>query len=124
MANDKRLRGAILLACAIAAGVGLRVTSPAASAQALKTRDMPVFEVDASFPQLPNNWVLGNVSKIVVDRHDNVWLVHRPRTVPADKTSAPAVVEFDANGKFIQGWGGPAAGYDWPDAEQDRKSVV
>ena len=59
------------------------------------------------------------MSKIVVDRHDNVWLIHRPRTVPADKTPAPAVVEFDANGKFLQGWGGPAEGYDWPDAEHN-----
>src|SRR5262249_29392294 len=28
---------------------------------------------------------------------------------------APPVLEFDAAGKFVQGWGGPAAGYDWGD---------
>ena len=39
-------------------------------------------------------------------RHDNVWLLHRPRTVAADKMPAPPVVELDANGKFVQAWGG------------------
>jgi DNA-binding beta-propeller fold protein YncE len=79
----------------------------------------PVFEPDATFPKLPNEWVLGSVSKIVVDRHDNVWLIHRPRTVAAGRTSAPPVVEFDAAGKFLQAWGGPADGYDWPDSEHN-----
>jgi DNA-binding beta-propeller fold protein YncE len=27
------------------------------------------------------------------------------------------VLEFDQNGNFIQGWGGPGAGYDWPETE-------
>ena len=80
---------------------------------------MPVFEVDTTWPKLPNNWVLGNVSKVAVDQHDNVWFIHRPRTVPEGKTSAPPVVELDANGKFVQAWGGEGAGYDWPDAEHN-----
>ena len=94
-----------------------RILGRAAAAQAAVK--VPTFEVDTSFPKLPNNWVLGNVAKIVVDKHDNVWLIHRPRGVAADKTPAPAVLEFDANGKFLQGWGGPAEGYDWPDAEHN-----
>ncbi len=81
------------------------------------------FEVDTTFPTLPNNWVLGNVSKVVVDRHDNVWFIHRPLMpglkVPEGKTPAPPVLEFDATGKFLQAWGGPAAGYDWPDTEHN-----
>jgi DNA-binding beta-propeller fold protein YncE len=63
--------------------------------------------------------VLGSVSKVVVDRHDNVWIIHRPRTVPTSKTAAPPVVELDAKGKFVQAWGGEGAGYDWPDAEHN-----
>src|ERR1051326_894317 len=86
-------------------------------------RKVPVFDVDTTFPNLPNNWVLGNVSKVVVDRHDNVWFIHRPNMpglkVPEGKTPAPPVLEFDAAGKFIQAWGGPAAGYDWPDTEHN-----
>ena len=31
-------------------------------------RKVPVFDVDTTFPKLPNNWVLGYVSKVVVER--------------------------------------------------------
>jgi len=27
------------------------------------------------------------------------------------------VLEFDANGKFVQGWGGPSDAYEWPASE-------
>src|SRR6185436_8308141 len=30
---------------------------------------------------------------------------------------APPVLEFDQNGKFVNAWGGPGQGYDWPDSE-------
>jgi DNA-binding beta-propeller fold protein YncE len=79
----------------------------------------PVFEPDPDFPKIPNGWTLGSVAKVVVDRHDNVWIIHRPRTVPAGKTPAPPVLEFDSDGKFIQAWGGDGAGYDWPDSEHN-----
>jgi hypothetical protein len=26
---------------------------------------------------------------------------------------APAVVQFDPNGRFLQAWGGPGQGYEW-----------
>src|SRR5215471_2941317 len=89
---------------------------------------VPVFEVDATWPRLPNNWVMGDPSSIAVDRHDNVWILHRPRTVPAEKKdhAAPPVLEFDKNGKFMQAWGGPPVNgvngvndvqWEWPDTE-------
>ena len=89
------------------------------------TTAMPVFEVDAMWPKLPNNWVMGDPSSIAVDRHDNVWILHRPRTVPAEKKdrAAPPVLEFDKNGKFLQAWGGsPGTNnngeqWEWPDTE-------
>jgi len=115
----KWLAGFALVAFLIAAGMSPRILGGAAAAQTSYAGKFPVFEVDSSWPQLPNNWVLGNVSKIAVDRHDNVWIIHRPRTVPATKTPAPPVVELDANGKFVQAWGGEGAGYDWPDAEHN-----
>ena len=113
------LAGLGLVGCVIAGGASLRVMGRAAAAPPPSGQMVPVFEVDAAWPKLPNDWVLGNVSKIVVDRHDNVWLIHRPRTVPAGKLAAPPVVELDANGKFVQAWGGDGAGYDWPDAEHN-----
>lgn len=105
----------------IVAGISPRILGRAAAAQSSSTgKAVPVFEVDTTWPLLPNNWVLGNVSKIVVDRHDNVWIIHRPRTVPEDKKSAPALVELDTNGKFVQAWGLPMPGYEnWPDAEHN-----
>jgi hypothetical protein len=81
---------------------------------------VPVFAVDPTWPPpLPHGWVLGNVSKIAVDSHDNVWIIHRPRTVAPGKVAAPPVVELDPNGKFIRAWGGDAPVYDWPDAEHN-----
>ena len=117
--KKKVLANFALVAFLIAAGLSPRILSRAAAAQNASGVKVPVFEVDTNWPKLPNNWVMGNVSKIVVDKHDNVWLIHRPRTVPADKIAAPPVVELDTNGKFVQAWGGDGEGYDWPDAEHN-----
>jgi NHL repeat len=80
---------------------------------------VPSFAVDPTWPKLPNNWVLGETSAVTVDRHDHVWVLQRPRTVPAERRdrAAPPVLEFDAAGKFVQGWGGPGQGYEWPNNE-------
>jgi len=83
---------------------------------------LPRFEVDLSWqwpPKLPNNWVVGVVTWVDVDRHDHVWVLHRPRQVPVENKdrAAPPVLEFDAAGKFVQAWGGPGDGFDWGDME-------
>ena len=81
---------------------------------------IPRFEVDASWPpKLPNGWVMGDASSIAVDRRDHVFVLSRPRTVAAEHKdhAAPPVMEFDPSGRFVKGWGGPAAGFDWPDTE-------
>ncbi len=122
MANRKVLT-AFALGALVIAGCMVARTRLVAAPQSMAAEKMPVFEVDPSWPQLPNNWVVGNVSKVVVDSHDNVWFIQRPRNpqlkVPDGKTAAPPVIEFDANGKFVQAWGGPATGYDWPDTEHN-----
>jgi hypothetical protein len=108
----------VLFAVALfgAAGAEMLGQSPAAGHGA---RQMPVFQLDTSWPALPNNWVLGQTPSVAVDRHDHVWILHRPRTVADDKKAlaAPAVLEFDAKGKFLSAWGGPGQGFDWPDSE-------
>ena len=78
---------------------------------------MPVFEVDTSWPKLPNGWVLGQTPSVAVDRHDNVWILHRPRTAAEGQKAAPAIVELDNAGRFVAAWGGPGKGFDWPDSE-------
>lgn len=76
----------------------------------------PSFEIDIGWPTIPNNWVLGEVTSITVDRDDHVWVLHRPGSIPeADQgRAAPPVLEFDQQGLLQSSWGGPGDGYDWP----------
>ncbi len=82
----------------------------------------PTFKVDANWPQeLPHNWILGAVTGVFVDAKDHVWVTHLPETLTEEETSAvqkppigtccapaPVVIEFDAQGKVVQGWGEPS----------------
>jgi len=79
----------------------------------------PQFELDKSWPHVPEKWKLGFISSVCVDADDHVWILHRPRTLPeADlAAAAPPVLEFDNAGNFIQAWGGPGQGYEWPERE-------
>jgi DNA-binding beta-propeller fold protein YncE len=102
---------------------------------------IPQFTVDPAWPQplaetAGVQQIVGQVAGIAVDpRNGHVWAIHRPRTLLADEanektgapvthrccTAAPAVVEFDAQGRFLRGWGPGAGitgtGYDWPKVE-------
>lgn len=92
---------------------------------------VPRYKVDPFWPKpLQDNWIWGQVSSVAVDARDHVWVLHRPFTLLADDKaaqntppgnrccqSAPAVMEFDPAGNYVQGWGGPGAGYDWPKNE-------
>jgi len=91
----------------------------------------PSYKVDASWPkQLPNNWIMGQVGGIAVDRQDHIWVLQRPgsntkddigaaQTPPVAEccVSAPPVLVFDAEGNLLKSWGGPGSGYDWPSTE-------
>jgi DNA-binding beta-propeller fold protein YncE len=95
------------------------------------TGGVPQFQVDAFWPKpLPNNWILGQVSGITVDRFDRIWVVQRPRSLspreraaeqnpPVSKccAAAPPVLVFDQSGNLVKSWGGPGQGYDWPKVE-------
>jgi len=98
--------------------LGLAIPA-AAQAPQTKTREIPKFEVDPSWPKLPDKWVWGQVSSVSIDEQGHAWILQRPSTVRADQRSkaAPPVLEFDEAGNFVQGWGGPGAGYDWPETE-------
>jgi DNA-binding beta-propeller fold protein YncE len=75
----------------------------------------PEFEFDSKWPIIPNNWVLGEVTSISVDRHDNIWVLHVPQSIPEAQraNAAPPVLEFDAAGKLLTSWGGPTNGPEW-----------
>ena len=82
-------------------------------------RQAPIFQVDSTWPKIPDNWILGPVSSVAVGPDDHVWIVHRPRNLPEAKRAqaAPPVLEFDSAGKFVRAWGGEGKGYDWPSTE-------
>jgi DNA-binding beta-propeller fold protein YncE len=90
----------------------------------------PTFQVDQTWPTIPNNWVLGEVSSIAVDSRDHIWVLHRPRSISEAQrgNAAPPVLEFDTAGKLLGSWGGSADGYDWPEREHgifvDSKGFV
>ena len=91
----------------------------AAAPQAPGANQIPIFEPDPSWPKLPEKWVFGQVSSVSIDENGHAWVLQRPTSVRDDQKdkAAPPILEFDENGNFIQGWGGPGAGYDWPEVE-------
>ena len=112
---------------AVSLVAGFARTAPA---QQRSTLHAPSFQADPQWPTLPNNWVLGEVTSVSVDSHDHVWVLHRPRSIPAEKRAqaAPPVLEFDTAGKLLNSWGGDGAGYEWPEREHgifvDAKDFV
>src|SRR5277367_6357689 len=90
----------------------------------------PRFEVDPLWPKpLPNHWILGQTIGVSVDANDHIWIIHRAGSLePGEQHSAanpptaqccapaPPVLEFDPAGNLVGHWGGPGAGYDWPDS--------
>jgi DNA-binding beta-propeller fold protein YncE len=100
------------------------------STQQAGTPRPPQFTLDPSWPVVPNMWVLGEVTSVAVDSRDHVWVLHRPRSIPAAQraNAAPPVLEFDTSGKLLSSWGGDAPGYEWPEREHgiyvDAKGFV
>jgi len=94
-----------------------------AAAQGSPSMIPPTFVVDPSWPKpLPNHWLVGAVVGVAVDRHDHIWITHRPSTLQPNETrsiwkAAPPVLEFDQDGTLLSSWGGPGAGYEWPQLE-------
>ena len=104
--------------------VALAGIERAAAARAAQPQSAPGFQVDPFWPKMPPQWIIGQVAGLAVDSRDHVWILQRPWSVPDDEkaqnpeapccTPGPPVMEFDAAGNFIQGWGGPGDGYEWP----------
>ena len=84
--------------------------------------EVPTFTVDPSWPlEMPDKWIMGAVTAVFVDAQDHVWVTHLPETLTPEEISAvqdpplgtccvpaPVVIEFDAQGNVVQGWGYPA----------------
>lgn len=102
----------------------------------------PTFKVDPSWPlDMPNHWIMGAVTGVFVDAKQHVWVTHLPETLTEEELyeepwnvagldpakprpvqlgtcckAAPPVLEFDQQGKLVQGWGqGTFTDFtDWP----------
>ena len=117
----------VVVAC-IVAGVS---TVTAQGPGARTTPAAPQLQVDPFWPKpLPNNWILGQVSGVAVDKRGHVWIIQRPRSLsdrelgaqqkPAWSkccVAAPPVIVFDQSGNVVRAWGGPGTGYEWPESE-------
>ncbi len=117
------MASALLAAASAACGGGGETAGTATGEDALASAGgIPTYQAVA-WPEIPNDWVLGLASGVATDAQDHIWLVHRPRTVvEADRgRAAPAVLEFDAAGTYVQSWGGPdyvsSSEFEWPDTE-------
>ena len=117
----------VVLACVVASAPTLTAQGPAART----TPSAPQLQVDPFWPKpLPNNWILGQVSGVAVDKRGHVWIIQRPRSLsdrelgaqqkPAWSkccVAAPPVIVFDQSGNVVRAWGGQGAGYEWPESE-------
>ena len=96
-----------------------------------RAQGLPHHVVVPSWPKaLPNNWIMGQVAGVAVDRHDRIWILQRPKSNTVDElgaeqdpprsmccVAAPPVLVFDTRGNLLESWGGPGVGYDWPQTE-------
>lgn len=116
MTIDRRLLSKLAIATAVC--VLVTACQPAARNEQ-QARSIPTFRTDPGWPNVPSQWVLGEVSSIAIDAQDNAWFLHRPYSIPDDEAhlSAPQILGFDPDGNFIDAWGGPGDGYEWPERE-------
>jgi hypothetical protein len=120
---------------------GLCLLQPVAIPQLL-AQTAPQYKVDPFWPkQLPNNWIMGQVGGLTVDRENHIWVLQRPKSDTPDElgaaqtpprseccVAAPPILEFDAQGNLLRSLGGPGQGYDWPTSEHgiyiDKKGNI
>ena len=92
---------------------------------------------------MPENWAIGPIGGLAVDRQDHLYVVQRPGGLQTNERfsgaddkppkadcciPAPPVLEFDQARHTDALVGRPRAGYDWPQTEHgvfvDHKDVV
>lgn len=128
--NHKFPSAAVVTAAILLAGCAGQRAADTAEGPGARPRGVPVFEVDPSWPKVPEKYKLGDASSIGIDAQDNVWVLHRPRTLKPDqaRNAAPAILVFDPAGNFIKTWGGAGSGFEWPEREHgihiDHKGYV
>ena len=109
---------------ACAAAIGLCCLWSSVACPRARAQDVPVYKVDPFWPKpLPNKWIMQQVPTLTVDKDDHIWVLNRSRQIMPDENGAsttpprtdcciagPGVLEFDTDGNFLRGWGGPGFG--------------
>src|SRR6185295_16723957 len=86
-----------------------RVLDRMAEGMAVENKgNSPGFVLDPAWPQpLPHHWVIGDVGGIAVDKHNQIWVYHRPRSVASTDSGMQGAAGKDAKGKPISALGFP-----------------
>ena len=80
---------------------------------------LPRYSADPVPPiKLPPGRTIGSITGVQVTPDGHIWVLHIASIMewgPPGQSSdpaarLPAVIEFDAAGNFLQGWGGPGKG--------------
>jgi sugar lactone lactonase YvrE len=107
------------VAAAIAAAAVMSIVAQPSGQPKPAAAGAPSFRVDPSWPQdMPKQWIMGAVTGVFVDAKGHVWVTHLPETLTEEELyaeqkppmgtccyAAPPVLEFDPQGKLVQGWG-------------------
>ena len=107
-----------------AAAIGFCALLVLATLPEARAQDVPIYKVDPYWPKpLPNKWIMQQVPTLTVDKDDHIWVLNRSRQIMPDENGAsttppradcciagPGVLEFDTDGNFLKGWGGPGFG--------------
>ena len=129
MFRDSLYCSTATILCMVTLGCGQPVQEEPTPAASETT--MPQYQVDPFWPKpLPDDMLIGEIAGLAVDAQDHVWVFQRPGSLSEDELGAaqdppvslcckpaPWIVEFDSDGNYLRGWGGPGEGYDWPEIE-------
>ena len=107
-------------------GVAFAISCTEKSKEETAVKGQPQFEADPFWPKpLPNNWMLGEVAGVAVDKNDHIWILQRRILTDREGGAAldtaqseccmpaPAIIEFDQLGNVVQAWGGPDSVDHW-----------
>ncbi|MEO1079895.1 MAG: beta-propeller fold lactonase family protein [Pseudomonadota bacterium] len=88
--------------------------------QQFTDRPIPRFEVDAAWPTMPEDLMIGQVPGLALDSDDNIWILQRPNSLGFSDTGlaqnppiavccrpAPHIMQFSPAGDVLAAWGGP-----------------
>jgi DNA-binding beta-propeller fold protein YncE len=94
-----------------------------------QSAQVPIFEYDPTFPKpLPENWAIGPIGGLAVDRQDHLYVVQRPGTLLMNERFSGSDDKPPKADCCIPAPPVPGQGYDWPQSEHgvfvDHKDIV